>query len=271
MTATPASLDTVSFSANNDATGTYTVTVSGTQGAGMVNIPSGNVTFAGSGTLNVGNYNVAAGATVAVTSTVGGRPGIVKTGDGAMTVSGPIVFTGGAVVNGGSLTISSDMTTAAGAAVSGGTLTLSNNLTSVSSIIVNAGMLQSPSGVGGNRMIKTATVLVLGTGKLDLEDNKMIDTSDGLGTWNAGAYSGVTGMIKAGRNGGAWNGAGIVTSMPDAASGLTTLAVATAGDVKGITGTQTATFGGQTVAATDTIVMYTYNGDADLERGDHRG
>ena len=35
--------------------------------------------------------------------------------------------------------------------------------------------------------------------------------------------------------------------------------------MKGITGTQTATFAGQTVHATDTLVTYTYTGDANLD------
>ncbi len=36
-------------------------------------------------------------------------------------------------------------------------------------------------------------------------------------------------------------------------------------DIKGITGTQTATFAGQTVHATDALAMYTYAGDANLD------
>ena len=49
------------------------------------------------------------------------------------------------------------------------------------------------------------------------------------------------------RHGGAWDGPGIVTSMPDARSGLTTLAVATAGQV-GRT-----SFGGLSVSANDVL------------------
>ena len=46
---------------------------------------------------------------------------------------------------------------------------------------------------------------------------------------------------------------------------LTTLAVASAADVKGISGAQTSTFAGQTVSATDALVAYTYTGDANLD------
>ena len=54
-----------------DGTGSYTVTVSGTQSAESVPIARGNVTLTG-GTLAVGNFDVAAGATGTIASTVTG-------------------------------------------------------------------------------------------------------------------------------------------------------------------------------------------------------
>ncbi len=98
-------------------------------------------------------------------------------------------------------------------------------------------------------------------GKLDLTNNKMIVTSGSVGSWTGSNYSGVTGLIASGRNGGAWNGNGIVTSQTAAAgpNGLTTLAVAMAGSVG------KASFGGQAVSPTDVLVMYTYDGDANLD------
>jgi MYXO-CTERM domain-containing protein len=100
---------------------------------------------------------------------------------------------------------------------------------------------------------------------LDLTDNKLV-TASAIGAWNGSNYDGITGLITTGRNGGSWNGTGIITSKTAAASPstLTTIAVATGAQVKGISGAQTASWGGQTVAAADTLVMYTYTGDADL-------
>ena len=74
-------------------------------------------------------------------------------------------------------------------------------------------------------------------------------------------------MIQTGRNGGAWNGNGINTSMSAAAGAnpLTTLGVAEASDVFGISGSQTALWNGQTVDATTVLVKYTYLGDANLD------
>ena len=79
---------------------------------------------------------------------------------------------------------------------------------------------------------KVASLAIDGGGQLDLTNNKLIVTSGSVGSWNGSNYDGISGLIKSGRNGGTWDGSGIVTSMTDAgvSSGLTMLAVATAGD-----------------------------------------
>ena len=95
-------------------------------------------------------------------------------------------------------------------------------------------------------------------GKLDLTSKKLIATDGDIGEWNGSNYTGITGQIKTGRNGGAWNGSGIMTSEPLAASQLTTLAVATAAQ------TGKLSFGGVPVSGNDVLVMYTWTGDANL-------
>jgi hypothetical protein len=104
---------------------------------------------------------------------------------------------------------------------------------------------------------------MLGGGRLDLSNNKLIVAGAGTsGAWNGSAYTGVTGLVVAGRNGGTWNGTGIITSQSTAANGnFTTLGVATAGEV----GRAGGTFGGLNVSAGDALVMYTYGGDATLD------
>src|SRR5207253_7969409 len=86
------------------------------------------------------------------------------------------------------------------------------------------------------------------------------------------SYTGVTGLIQSGRNGGApaagnWGGSGIVTSQTDATtSNYTSIGVATAQQVKNLANPgDTATWSGQTVTGSDTLVMYTYGGDANLD------
>jgi predicted outer membrane repeat protein len=111
--------------------------------------------------------------------------------------------------------------------------------------------------------------LDLGAGaKLDVGSNALcLDYSGAsiLGAWDGLVYTGVTGLIGSGRNSGAWDGSGIVTSMPDAADGLTTLGVAEASDLLGISTGETTTWNGHTVDATTVIVKYTYAGDANLD------
>jgi hypothetical protein len=50
-----------------------------------------------------------------------------------------------------------------------------------------------------------------------------------------------------------------------AQSGYTRIGVATAGNIFGISGSQTGTFAGQTVDPSDVLVKFTYVGDANLD------
>ena len=169
-------------------------------------------------------------------------------GIGALTKAGP-----------GTLTLTNpNLTYANKTNVYAGKLALATNLTSSSSIYAS-GTLELSTGGGSNRVIKTQSVATgNSTGKIDLKDNKLILTAQPVGSWNGSAYGGVTQLIQSGRNGGAWDGDGIVTSMTAATGGntLTSLAVASNADLG------YATFGGVSVGATDTLVMYTYTGDA---------
>jgi hypothetical protein len=107
--------------------------------------------------------------------------------------------------------------------------------------------------------------ITINAGRLDIQDNKIITTMP-VGIFNGSTYSDVTGLIESGRNGGGWTGSGIVTSQSSATSGnSTSIGIATASQVKGITASATATWAGQTVTGTDTLVMYTYTGDANLD------
>ena len=111
----------------------------------------------------------------------------------------------------------------------------------------------------GSSMPSTLANITAPSGNLDLSDNKLVITNGSIGTWNGSNYTGVLGQIKSGRNAGAWNGAGIITSQSLAVSQTTTLAVAKAADVN------KTTFGGISISANDVLVMYTYTGDANLD------
>src|SRR5206468_11248430 len=85
------------------------------------------------------------------------------------------------------------------------------------------------------------------------------------GSWDRSTYTGVTGLINSGRNGGTWDGSGIVTSSATRGGNVTTLAVAKAGAAKSIADTDTIVWGGETVHGSDTLGMYSWGGDANLD------
>src|SRR5207247_3466032 len=135
-----------------------------------------------------------------------------------------------------------------------------------SAVTVSGGTMQMAAGGGSNRVIKTGPLAITGSGKLDVNDNKIITTS-AVGSATAGTYNGVSGLIQSGRNGGGWGGNGIVTSQTSATSGnFTSIGVATGSQVKGIAASATAVRAGQTVSRPDPLVMYTYGGHANLAR-----
>src|SRR5207253_2598178 len=137
-----------------------------------------------------------------------------------------------------------------------GNLTVSGTLTMVASGV--------PTGAPGAVKVGTLTATA---GKVDLSDNKLVTTSP-VGSATGGVYSDVSGLIQSGRGTGSWNGTtGIVTSQTGAtASILNSIGVATAQQAKNLANpTDTVVFAGQTVTGSDTLVMYTYGGDANLD------
>ncbi len=118
---------------------------------------------------------------------------------------------------------------------------------------------------GGNAGTSVVGAITIGAnGKIDLRDNDLIVTASTLGSWNGSAYTGVTGLVAKGRNGGTQNGnGGIVTSMSNAIDPrvLTNLAVVSAQQA----GVVNSTWSGQPIGASDILVMYTYGGDANVD------
>ncbi len=194
---------------------------------------------------------------------------LTKSGPGTMNVN-DVQSNGGnsaLVVSGGVVNISTDAGAAGNAPLS---------LTASIAGVVNFSAPQhlhslSTTGgsvsvaAGGSNLIVTDNIAASGGGAIDLQDNSMIVHSP-TGAWSDGSYSGVTGLVASGRNGGNWDGGGIVTSqsLAHGANALTTLAVASASDALGIASSATTTWGGETVSGSDTLVKYTYAGDANL-------
>ena len=223
--------------------------------------------------------NVAAGAAVGFggLSAAANRQ-LTKAGDGTWTLGA------GQVLNGAGLRVDVQRGTLAVAANLGNAL---DATTTAPDVTVGLAAGGSPAAVnfGASQTLKSLTVhpaasvnvlphggrtivantLALAPGaKVNLADNNMVLKSATLGTAPAGGgtYTGVHALVQQAYNGGAWDGAGgLATAGADATSGLTTLAVATAGQ----TGHAGGTFAGVSVDADDVLVMYTYGGDTNFD------
>jgi fibronectin-binding autotransporter adhesin len=229
----------------------FTLNFSGTldsSGSGPINFSNTGALGGGGGILTLAGTNTGANTLAAA---IGGSNSISKTGDGTWILTGPQTYTGPTTVDGGLLAMQSNLTTSSGITVSGGTLQL------------------APGG-GSNRVIVAPTPAISNSGKIDLADNKMIVTTAGeTGTWNGTAYDGVSGLVQSARGDGSWNGTTGITSSSAASNAnpkLFSIGVVKVGDLHaGLADTDTTTFAGQTVHGSDTIAMYTYGGDANLD------
>jgi hypothetical protein len=144
---------------------------------------------------------------------------------------------------------------------------LATNLTKSPSVTIN-GTMELAAGGGSARVLKTANLALGASGKLNIQDNKAILTNVPAGTWNGAAYTDATALVVSGRGtGNLWDGtSGIITGQSAAiGSNFTSIGVAKASNVLPSTATATALWAGQTVTGTDTLVMYTYGGDATMD------
>jgi hypothetical protein len=126
--------------------------------------------------------------------------------------------------------------------------------------------------LSGSNSVAVVTSLSITGGQLNLGNNDLAinyAAATPAGAWNGATngYTGVTGLVASGYDGGAWDGSGIVTTMSTAVTpnSLTTLAVAEASDALGLTSAQTTVWNGQTIDGTTVLVKYTYAGDANLD------
>jgi hypothetical protein len=171
-----------------------------------------------------------------------------------------------------------------------GVFNLNGNTETVGSIVITGGISTIDHGVGGKLAVVNGLTVDAGAtlelkggeavafdigaatinGKIDLGTGKLV-TSSPAGTFVGAAYDGVAGQVDLARGdaGNAqWNGpSGITTSDTRAINNgdLISIGVAKVGDVRTVADTETTTFAGQTVLGSDTLVMATWGGDANLD------
>ena len=140
---------------------------------------------------------------------------------------------------------------------SGPALTI-NTAQHLGAIDIHSGAAATVS-LGGANLLVTKAVSIVGSGRLDLNDNNAIVDYTG-----ATQLAAIQLLINAGRSGGTWSGAGITSTAAKGANPKnTTLGVMEASDFKSIYGPD-ALFAGEAIDSSAVLVKYTYYGDADF-------
>jgi hypothetical protein len=214
----------------------------GVASGGAVETVSNWIAGVAPGPTTIANFDLGAGSTYTVTFAGNRTHGALAVRSGTVTLA----------LSGNTYTLAGGVSGAGMLVVNGGTLSASSVRIDAVSIPSGTVAIRPDGGASGTSNL--GALNLSGTGKLDLSNNKLVTATD---------VATITARIASGRNGGAWNGNGIITSQSAATtSNLTSIGVASASDV-GITAT--AIWSGQTVSAGSTLVMYTYGGDANLD------
>jgi hypothetical protein len=243
-------------------TGRYTLNGVGVLNAARLDIGYGGDTnqFACEGEFNLGGnatLNVSLGAQIPDPH-IGGGGGVGTLNQTGGTFNSPfrVVELGGAS-GPGTFNFSGGTANIAGLAIgASGVLnyTGGQNL-SVGQLSTTSGHVNLGSG-GGKTLRASLLFTSAGPWSIDLNDNQAVISST-LGET-------VTSAVNRGRAGGAWTGNGITsTAARNEPHHATTLGVMTGADYKSIYG-PSATFGGVAVGDSQTLVKYTWYGDADF-------
>jgi hypothetical protein len=265
------------------------LTFNGGNGAAILAVTQGAQTInAKVNVITDTRVNTATGTSVSLTNGLGisANKTLTKAGEGGITLGGTMTNGAGAsiAVDAGTAVINSDL--GAGLSVTdqpnlyastpgggpGATITLNSNqfLRNIAANPVSHIVLSQ----NGARAIVANELFTSGTGKVNLTDNNMILHASPIGVATpidpnnpglGGTYDGIQGKVQTGLNGGTWTGPGIVTDQADALALLTTLAVNSAEQGLSMTPTETRMWNGQSIVGTDTLIMYTYAGDGNLD------
>jgi autotransporter-associated beta strand protein len=258
VTGSPSVGGTLAFKGGVNYVTAEKVTIAGTGGVlsdntGAINNLNGDNSFAGpivvggnansTGTVAT-SINIASGSLSV--GTITGAAALNKTGAGT-----------GVDLQAASIRLKTANASLPALTISSGRVTLAPN-----GLAAGVSILRNSAGTTNLALSASAALL-------DITNNHVILT-DSVGTVSGFVYSDVTGLIQTGYNPGTpakWDGAsGIVTTQTDATtSNFKSIGVATAAQAKGVASNATAVWAGQTVTGSETLVMYTYGGDANLD------
>jgi len=189
---------------------------------------------------------------------------------GSHTVSAPVVLNSNTTMNvapaASTLTISNLNANHKNVTKNGaGTVVVGSNVESPA-LNVSAGKLKMASNQTFSKVIQADALNIGATATLDLGENKLI-TKSPIGTFTAGAYTGVQGQVARAYDFGSWDLPGLMTSEQNASPtvGTTTIGVSDAATILFLAPTETGTWAGHTVTGSSTLAMYTYAGDVNFD------
>ncbi|MGH7175776.1 MAG: PQQ-dependent sugar dehydrogenase, partial [Tepidisphaeraceae bacterium] len=235
--------------------GTYTLSLTAPSACKSLVASAGraSVNLSGHSLSVASNVNIAPNGTDDASFTIVGA-GVMTVG-GSLAVGGSIASAGGV----GSVTVSSGSTLSVNGNLKiwgGGVVTYSGTGMSIGGTLDVVGGTLSVS-TGGNRLLRVGNTAISAGGIVDLNDNDMIATS--------ASYADVVAQISAARNDGAWDQSGITsTAARNQPNGITTLGTLTGEDYLEVS-RGAPLFDGQSVAAADVLVKYTYYGDSNFD------
>jgi hypothetical protein len=198
-------------------------------------------------------YTIAGASTLTLDAPPRGSTAITVA-SGSHTIAAPLMLVAETTITitppAGALTLSNFATTTASLTKTGSGKLQVNRIRAAARTI-NAGAVRILPDQSSNGTSQLATLSIAPGASFDLAENKLVVTSTPTGTWTGSSYTGVTGMIATGQvfsseQSGTYKMLGIA---PAAQSGRA------AGSV----------FSGVTLSSTDTLVMFTYGGDANLD------
>ena len=202
------------------------------------NQSAGAVTLTGTLTINGGStFNFSGGS---VTSP-------------ATKNSGTFLQSGGA----GSLGAIDNGPSGSGAILASGGTLVADHIRQGTLAISSAGSVSINTNGGNSGMSRLDSLSIGPNASLDLADNDLI-------VGNSTSKSAIEAYVATARHNGAWDTTGGITSTAakNRSGGITGLGVMSGAEYASITGSTT--FDGQVVASGDTLVKYTYNGDANF-------
>jgi len=141
-----------------------------------------------------------------------------------------------------------------------GTFTTTGTLGVGGSVLLSSAGRNASGTPSNKKLLEVGQATLTTTGVIDLNDNDMLihDTT-------AGALQKYETFVKNARNNGAWNMPGITsTAAKNASPQNKGLGVISGANFQSANGGAGALFNGRTVAGTDTLIKFTFNGDTDL-------